>query len=266
MYNWNIKIDNDVVHFGIKFDMSKTRSFLTRNNYAKIDKYNYEKGKSYKYYLENWSYFENMKEELIKDVDQNYNLTIYPPSLKFEMNGNQLQLTDDFCEKYHKACMINYDLNMNFIKNLDKEKFVSVIDKIIKDYNMIKITDLNTCKGKKGIYMMVLDNYKQVYIGQTTRDIRERILRHWKNKPCFDKVLFGRETSSVISIDSYGFLDTSRIYTIFLDDWKKIDEYEENMINNIPNEFLVNRIGGGIHLNTDSDFLKGLKTINKRNL
>ena len=67
-------------------------------------------------------------------------------------------------------CLQNYDLNMKFISKLDKNEFNKAIDKAVKKYNMIEIKNLNECQKQTGLYMTVLDNFKQVYIGQTTRD------------------------------------------------------------------------------------------------
>lgn len=105
-----------------------------------------------------------------------------------------------------------------------------------------------------------------MYIGQTTRDLKERILRHWKKKPAFDRILFGKAESSVIGVDSFGALDTTRIFVYYEDNKNKIDKLEEKLVEEIPNEFLNNRIGGGIHLDSMLDVMNAVSTINKRNL
>lgn len=114
--------------------------------------------------------------------------------------------------------------------------------------------------------MTVLDNFKQVYIGQTTRDLKERILRHWKVKPKFDRILFGGVSQSVISYDSYGVLDTTRIFIIYETDKNKIDKIEERLVKEIPKEYQANRIGGGIHLDSLKDLLDAVDTMNLRSL
>lgn len=114
--------------------------------------------------------------------------------------------------------------------------------------------------------MTVLDNFKQLYIGQTTRDLKDRILIHWKVKPKFDKVLFGRVNESVIAYDSYGALDTTRIFVIYETDKNKIDRIEEKLVKEILKEYQSNRIGGGIHIDSLKDVLDTVDTINLRNL
>ena len=154
-------------------------------------------------------------------------------------------------EKF-KRIFIPYD-------NFNESNFIDGID-------IIPIKNLNECQKQTGLYMTVLDNFKQVYIGQTTRDLKERILRHWKVKPKFDRILFGGVNQSVISYDSYGVLDTSRIFIIYETDKNKIDKIEERLVKEIPKEYQANRIGGGIHLDSLKDLLDAVDTMNLRNL
>lgn len=71
---------------------------------------------------------------------------------------------------------------MIFYEKLDRNKYNKTVEEIIKKYKMIEIRDLKDCKGKKGIYILLQEKYKQMYIGQTVRDLKERIVRHWKKK------------------------------------------------------------------------------------
>ena len=50
-----------------------------------------------------------------------------------------------------------------------------------------------------------------MYIG-ISNDIKKRILTHWGSKKDFDRLLFGKKENSVLSIDSFGALDTTRIF------------------------------------------------------
>ena len=58
---------------------------------------------------------------------------------------------------------LNYDLNMRYFKSLDKNKFAEYIVKQCKKHKFIECKDLNTLSYVEGIYMMVLDDYNQVY-------------------------------------------------------------------------------------------------------
>lgn len=255
--------DTHILHFGVWLDKSKVRLNLTRDNFAAIDRESYTKVPAYNEILKNWDEWKKQKETI--EFDE-FHTRICPPGLKFEKEGDKLILSEEYCEKYQAMCLQNYDLNMKFIKQLDHKTFDKMINKIVKKYKMIEIKDLNECEKKIGIYMAVLDNFNQLYIGQTTRDLKERILRHWKVKPKFDRLLFGRATESVIAYDSYGALDTTRIFIIYETDKKKIDEIEKNLVQEIPQKYQANRIGGGIHLDTLKDLLDTVDTMNLRDL
>lgn len=97
----------------------------------------------------------------------------------------------------------------------------------------------------QGVYVLILDEYKQVYIGQST-NIKKRILNHWSNNKEFDKLIFGRVDTSVLSIDSFGFLDTTRIFVIPVNDYYKLDLIEHKLIKQIDGKYLLNRTAGGI--------------------
>lgn len=262
--DFNYLYDNiHVLYFEIWLDKTKVRLNLTRDNFAQIDKESYTKVPAHKEILENWDDWKKQKETL---KFNEFYTRICPPGLKFEKEGNKLILSDEYCKRYQDMCLQNYDLNMKFISKLDKNEFNKAIDKAVKKYNMIEIKNLNECQKQTGLYMTVLDNFKQVYIGQTTRDLKERILRHWKVKPKFDRILFGGVNQSVISYDSYGVLDTTRIFIIYETDKNKIDKIEERLVKEIPKEYQANRIGGGIHLDSLKDLLDAVDTMNLRNL
>ena len=86
--------------------------------------------------------------------------------------------------------------------------------KVIKSNKKVRqIFDLNDCKEMCGIYVLVLDEYKQVYIGQA-KDIKKRVMQHWSKQKPFDRLIFGGVNNSVLSIDCFGALDTTRIFVL----------------------------------------------------
>jgi hypothetical protein len=89
---------------------------------------------------------------------------------------------------------------------------------------------------------MVLDNYKQMYIGQSL-DIKRRILQHWEAIKQFDRLIYGRVDNSVLSIDCFGALDTTRIFILATND---LDASEKMIINNVQSIYKLNRVGGGV--------------------
>ena len=74
--------------------------------------------------------------------------------------------------------------------------------------------DLNELAGKQGVYILVLDEYKQAYIGKSEAagGMKQRILNHWSKRKEFGRLLNGKVESSILSIDSFGALDTTRIF------------------------------------------------------
>ena len=140
----------------------------------------------------------------------------------------------------------SFDTNMRFFKSLNREEF----EKCLKDFLNSKemkdakeIHSFNECKGEKGIYILVLDDYNQIYIGQTKDDFKNRITKHWRNKLTYLKFPF--LFASILPIDCFGAKDTTRIYILPENDIKKIDMLEEKLISIFPRDFCLNRISGG---------------------
>ena len=152
--------------------------------------------------------------------------------------------TNEWCLWHLNNCMENYDLNMRYFAQLDKEEFANCINAFLrKNRQFIPVADLKLYDGQPGYYLLVLDDYCQAYLG-TSDNIMCRIRQHWSNRKAFDRILFpiGNVTGSVISIDSFRALDTIRIYVR-----KTSNTYasENPYIEQIPNKFLANRIQGG---------------------
>ena len=164
--------------------------------------------------------------------------------------------------------MDNYKLNMEFYNRLDKNDFNNRINTILKmkeNKKIKEVSDLKDFLGIKGIYIMVLDKYKQVYIGQSKRDVVARIIQHWSKKVEFENLLIGETDDSKLRIDSFGILDTTRIF-IEEDNELDLDSREEKLVDLIPEEYLMNIVGGGIKLDSIDAGLKFANTYKRRNL
>ncbi|MBU5428420.1 hypothetical protein KQI41_18685 [Tissierella pigra] len=218
-------IDKAVTHFGITMTLRKRGYKLTRDNYAIIsNKSTFGKNMIYKKALE------NNDEKLIKSYSEIY------------VDQEGLIYRDDWCERRLVEVIQNFDLNMNFFKRLDHVKFQDEIVKFLYQTKFFEIEDLReySCPG---YYVMILDKYCQLYIG-TSKDIKKRIRQHWGGaKMGFDRLICGPITKSKLSIDSFRALDTTRILVYPTDD---IYSKEDEFINCFSNEFVCNRIGGGI--------------------
>ena len=169
---------------------------------------------------------------------------------------------DEWCQKHYKECMENYDLNMEYFKRLDKEEFNRHVNRFLKGHkNFKEVTDLKLYDGESGYYIMVLDEYKQLYVG-TTDNIKRRIQQHWSKRKPFDRLLLpmGAVNTSIMSIDSFRALDTTRIYaSITNSTYKNEDRY----INWFKPEFVCNRIFGGI---LEDGLIQAISTLKNRQL
>jgi hypothetical protein len=130
---------------------------------------------------------------------------------------------------------------MKRFESIPRERFEGVLSFLLNAAPFQTIEDLTRCNCR-GIYIMVLDQYKQIYIGKA-KNIKDRIKQHWYNKIHFDRLLFGTIESSILSIDSFGPLDTTRIFILPIQ--TDIDEVEEGFVNSINSIYLLNRINGG---------------------
>ena len=161
-----------------------------------------------------------------------------------------------YLEKRCNDIMENFELNMEYFTHLDKSKFNKILDKFLKRNKFIECNDLNDVKEIKGIYILVLDEYKQVYIGKA-ENIKRRIMSHWSEKKPFCRLLFGSKENSIISIDSFGALDTTRIFYKKYRYYVDLDKIEKSLVDEFDNAYLLNRTGGGLN----SDDYVGFNTL-----
>lgn len=152
--------------------------------------------------------------------------------------------TDEWCKNQLKESLENYDLNMEYFSLLNHCEFCREIEEFLeRNSQFTEVFDLNLYDNKSGYYLMVLDEYSQLYIG-TTNDIKRRIRQHWSNSKPFDRLLFpmGNVDFSILSIDSFRALDTTRI---FVYETNKTFSIEDKFINQFSAKFICNRMAGG---------------------
>ena len=119
----------------------------------------------------------------------------------------------DHCQYTLSDIEYNYDKNIDYFSRLSATEFQNELTKFLKKYKDFKeIFNLNECEDV-GFYLMVLDEYKQVYIG-VSDNIKKRIIQHWNKHP--NCLLFRNKEISKLCIDSFKALDTTRIF-VWLD-------------------------------------------------
>ncbi len=231
-----------IQHFGV-WIIKSSKNKMSRENYAIIDK------KS-----STWS-------PKIGKLRQSYYKTIEERKKDYDDEECKIY-SDSFCIEWQKKCLLNFDMNLAFFDQIPRKSFEDALRQLIMSNKRIKqIFDLNDYKEICGIYVLVLDEYKQVYIGQA-QDIKKRIMQHWSKKKPFDRLIFGGVNNSVLSIDSFGALDTTRIFIL---ETESLDSSEKFAVRKMPAHFRLNRIGGGIPTNK-IDILEALGEWNLRDL
>lgn len=276
-----LKYNNDInyiEHFKMIFEKEKVKLYLKEEDYISNYKVPYnEITRKIKKELNNssdiyadWKKFDENKAL----VDMADNCNCYPAWVKYDWKNNSLVYNEEFIKRNKEAILKNLNLNLKFYTELDSEEFNKNLDKVLKlkkNNGLKKVTDLKEYIGKKGIYIMVLDKYKQIYIGQSKRDVVERIINHWKRKVEFENLLIGKVNESKLSIDTFGMLDTTRIYIedidpLYYNNSEKIDKREEYLINSIPEQYLINKVGGGLRLDGIDSLKSFIDTYKKRKL
>lgn len=153
--------------------------------------------------------------------------------------------TDEWCERQEIDVMENYDLNIEFFKYLDRTEFDNQIVRFKEKYPQFKeVSDLNPYMDTSGYYVLIVDEYKQLYVG-TSVTIGKRIRQHWNARKQFDRLLFpmGAIDKSIIAFDSFRALDVSRILVY---ETEKVFDIEDEFIRQFDSRFVGNRMAGGI--------------------
>ncbi|MDP3949524.1 hypothetical protein [Microbacterium sp.] len=154
-------------------------------------------------------------------------------------------LFDEWCAAHQKRALTNFDLNMAHFASLDHDEFEQALQHAISGRRKLaEVTDLTLWDGVPGLYIMVLDEYRQAYVGATDQPggIMARIKQHWAGTKSFDRLIWGGVESSILSIDSFRALDTTRIFAAKT---SRSFDGENPLLNRFPAKFMLNRIMGG---------------------
>lgn len=153
--------------------------------------------------------------------------------------------TDAWCIEHQARALKNFDLNMAFFASLDHAEFdQAVTEAVAAQRSMVEVTDLNEWDQRRGLYVMILDDYCQAYVGVTESEggVNTRIRRHWSSNKAFDRLLWGDVNHSILSIDSFRALDTTRVFAANVRNPYRL---EDRVIQSLPPRFLLNRTMGG---------------------
>ena len=212
-----MRCDSPIVHFGITLKPRKYLPYLNREEYAQI----------------------NTKPSFKVPF-----LNLIEPGAYTDDTASEY--TMDWCTAYRELCLENLDLNLKFFLALDQEDFDRTLQSFLAAHpEFTAVSNLNEYDGVEGYYMMVLDKYKQVYIGKTD-NIKRRIQQHWGKRKPLDRILFPMYAvkTSILSIDTFGALDTTRI---FVSAEPQVFGREDELVSDFPDIYKTNRIGGDIN-------------------
>lgn len=137
---------------------------------------------------------------------------------------------------------LNFDANMKYMDALDPADFDAYLSALCKKYKFRACNDLAEISGKEGLYLMVLDDYKQLYVGVSS-DMKKRIQNHWRKRKSLERLIFGDACNSTLSVDSFGPLDTTRVFYI---ETSMPYEKEERIVSALDPRYSLNRTAGGI--------------------
>lgn len=158
------------------------------------------------------------------------------------------EYSDGWVASYGELALKNFDLNMMHFRRLEQQRFDDGLAALLAGFPELReVTDLRTVAGEPGIYVMVLDRYRQLYVGQSV-DVAKRIRQHWTKSKPLDRLIFGDVESSILSIDAFRALDTTRIFVVTgvpLDDPHERDQLERSMASSVDPDLSLNRIAGG---------------------
>jgi hypothetical protein len=162
--------------------------------------------------------------------------------LDFDITGNYYKTS--WCDDLYKDIMLNFEFNLAYLNELSNLSFKRGVTKFKKNNpDFFETSDLNFYNKKSGYFILIIDHYKQLYVGKAT-DLTTRIRQHWNARKDFDRMIypFGAVMTSKISIDSFRALDTTRILLYPTDD---LSVDEEFYINQFDKKYVLNRIKGG---------------------
>jgi len=160
---------DSALHFGIKVRASQKYGLrIDRGQYARINKTSS---------LLRWP--RDANPELWDSVDGNYE------------DSEHRIYTDEWCAENQAQALENYDLNMAHFASLDPAEFEQALQHTVKSADMGEVTDLAHWDRINGLYVMVLDEFQQVYVGaaQNVGGIMKRVRQHWSGRKQFDRLL-----------------------------------------------------------------------------
>lgn len=178
---------------------------------------------------------------------------------RYYLERGRLRDSPEEWDAVREGALRNYDLTMAWCERLPQAEFEYAIERLPERFPALEpVADLTEWTDVPGVYVLVLDGYRQVYVGlaRSRGGIRQRIVVHWQRKLAFNRLLAGPVERSILSIDSFRALDTTRILAARVGDGAdggaEAARLERAVFEGVPAPFLCNRtvagdLPGGLH-------------------
>lgn len=208
-----------VVHFGERLRASKFGHLMTREMYAYPSRSPHSRRRR-----------EDMPDGLWEGVSWAY------------ADEEHTTLSDAFLLTQRDAALVNFDLSLRNFASLDPGEFELALERVLAaGGRFTPVQSLADWDGVEGVYVLVFDEYRQFYVGQSG-DLRKRIKGHWTKRKSFDRVLFGGPYDSILAVDELRALDTTRIYALATTNPSDLERRTEAAADR---RFCLNRMMGG---------------------
>lgn len=150
--------------------------------------------------------------------------------------------SDTYLLVQRDRALVNFDLSMQYFESLDATEFEQALQHVLDKGRTFKpVEALQDWDEVPGAYIMVFDDYKQFYIGES-ENIRKRIRQHWSARKGFDRLLWGSPYESIFPVDELRALDNTRIFAARRRNPYAVEERTERAADQ---RFCLNRIEGG---------------------
>ena len=135
-----------------------------------------------------------------------------------EVEKEHRKRKDEYSEQKYKeyTCEIdryvkNVSDNLAYFKTLSESDFNKELARIVSKYHFVEVDDISSYKNC--LYLIVLGEYSQFYVGKSEASLKNRMRKHWNAKIIPARHLWtGGFESSRIKFDDFKMFDTTRIF------------------------------------------------------
>ena len=116
-----------------------------------------------------------------------------------------------FLEGHKEKYVNNIKKNLSIFNSLDKDAFNKEINRVAVKYHFREIQNMSSYKNC--LYLAVLDEYNQFYVGKCVGGLKNRMRKHWVAKVIPGRQLWtGSDDFSRAKYDNFQMFDTTRLF------------------------------------------------------